>query len=112
MHQVIITTHFKNELKPLVKKYPYLKNTVIEELESFNVKSGVHLGNSLYKVRLSPKGFPKGKSKAFRLIIYSLEQNGILVPITIYFKGDQENLSPKELNKHLEITLVKLHNIE
>ena len=34
------------------------------------------------------------------------------MPITIYFKGDQTNITQKELEYHLEMTLDEIKNIE
>lgn len=107
MHNVILLPHFKKELKPLVKKYPSLKDSLITMLDGFDLAKEVHLGNDLYKIRLATKEIKKGKSKSFRLIVLSISIGDFLVPVTVYFKGDKENISAAEINYHLEIILLE-----
>ena len=37
-----------------------------------------------------------------------MELDGFLVPITVYFKGDRENIGKAEINAHLETILKEL----
>lgn len=92
----------------MAKKYRHLKEAVVFCLQSFRKEQHAHLGHGLYKVRLRSKDLPKGKNKSFRLIVYIMEVEGFLVPITIYFKGDLADISKKEINDHLEMALVEL----
>lgn len=108
MYQIIIPPSFKRELKRYVKKYRNLKDSIIETLENFNQNLYPHLGNNIYKIRLKTKDISKGKSKSFRLIVLLIEVDKFLVPITIYFKGDQQDISKKELNDRLENVLFEL----
>jgi mRNA-degrading endonuclease RelE of RelBE toxin-antitoxin system len=108
MYQSVFLTHFLSQLKPLNKKYRTLANDVADELDNFRPEHHPHLGNNIYKIRLRSKSLPKGKSKSFRLIIVVIEYKQLLVPITVYFKGDQSDISKKELNDHLEIILFEL----
>lgn len=108
MYQYIILPHFLRQLKPLTKKYHHLKEAVISCLQSFQKEQQAALGHGLYKVRLKSKDLPKGKSKSFRLIVYVIEVESLLAPVTIYFKGDKQDISKKELNDHLEMALVEL----
>lgn len=107
-YKTIILPYFRKQLKHYVKKYRSLKETVIGELGSFDKNNAVHVGNNVYKMRLNCSDIPKGKSKSFRLVIFIVETDNFLVPITIYFKGDSENISKKELNDHLEKVLLEL----
>ena len=108
MYQIIILPSFKRELKRYIKKYRNLKDSIIETLENFHQDLYPHLGNNIYKIRLKTKDIPKGKSKSFRLIVLLIEIDKLLVPITIYFKGDQEDINKKELNNRLENALFEL----
>ena len=108
MYKIIILPHFKKQLKAYVKKYRFLKKSVIEELQHFDSKQHTHMGNSIYKLRVRTKDIQKGKSKSFRLMILLMEQDNYLVPITIYFKGDVKDISRKELNNHLALILLEL----
>jgi hypothetical protein len=108
MYQPIVLSYFKRQLKQYVKKHRDLKDAVIEVLTNFDKRQNVNLGGSIYKVRLKIKSLPKGKSKSFRLIVLVLETESFLVPITIYFKSDEESLSKKEINDHLQSVLFEL----
>ncbi|OGF22959.1 hypothetical protein A2Y83_05040 [Candidatus Falkowbacteria bacterium RBG_13_39_14] len=77
-------------------------------MENFDKNKFVHIGNNVYKIRLKCDEIAKGKSKSFRLIIFIVEDDNILVPITIYFKGECESIGKKELNNHLEMILLEL----
>ena len=110
MSQFIILPHFYRQLKQLVKKYRHLKAAVIEVLENFDKNKQTHLGQNVFKIRLRTKDISRGKSKSFRLIVLVVESGIYLVPITIYFKGDREDISPKELNIHLESILLELRS--
>ncbi|MDI6882964.1 MAG: hypothetical protein QMC93_00605 [Patescibacteria group bacterium] len=108
VYQVIILPYFKRQLKYYVKKHRHLKDDVISVLERFNKKQHIHLEGNIYKIRLPSRDIPRGKSKSFRLIILVIERGKFIVPITVYFKGNKEDITKKELNKHLETILFEL----
>lgn len=108
MYRLVILPHFKRQAKPYTKKYRHLKEALLDALERFRPDQQTALGNGVYKVRLHSKDIAKGKSKSFRLIVYVVEVDKLLVPITIYFKGDQSTISKKEINAHMEIILFEL----
>jgi hypothetical protein len=41
------------------------------------------------------------------LIVFIIEMQSYIVPITIYYKGDRKDISAKEVNDHLEIILLE-----
>jgi len=108
MYQPIILPHFKKQLKRYSKKYRHLKEAVISTLEDFDKKQHARLGSNVYKVRIQTKDSPRGKSKSFRLLVFVVETDKYLVPLCVYFKGDQEDITKKEINDHLEIILFEL----
>ena len=108
MYRIVILPHFKRQVKPYTKKYRHLKDTLIKVLEQFKPEQHSALGNGVYKVQIQSKDIPKGKSKSFRLIVLLVEVNQLLVPITIYFKGDQATITKQELNEQLELVLFEL----
>ncbi|OGL88097.1 hypothetical protein A3I42_03625 [Candidatus Uhrbacteria bacterium RIFCSPLOWO2_02_FULL_49_11] len=108
MYHVIILPHFLRQLNTYVKKHRRLKDDVIVCLEQFDARLHAHLGNNVYKVRLKSRDIPRGKSKSFRLIVLLINAGSFLVPISIYFKGDQEDIARKEINDHLETILFEL----
>lgn len=108
MYQIVFLPHFRGQLKHLLKKYRTLKDDTIASLESFSTEQHPHVGRNVYKVRLKSKSIQKGKSKSFRLIVLVAELDALLIPITIYFKGDKTDITLKEINHHLDIILFEL----
>lgn len=108
MSRFWISPHFKKQLKPYCKKHPSLKDDLINTLENFSKIQAVTLGRGVYKLRLKSSDIKRSKSKSFRLIIFVLEMEKLTIPIAIYFKGEQQDISVKEINYHLAIILEEL----
>ncbi len=102
-YQYHFCNHFKKQIKPYLRKYRSLFNDVIIALNTFDPRLAVRLKDGIYKIRLKSRDIPRGKSHAFRMIILLIIEEGLLVPVMIYFKGDQENVSKKEIAYHLAI---------
>ena len=77
-------------------------------MECFRKEQHVYLGNNVYKIRLKTPDIAKGKNKSFRLVVLIVEIGKFIIPLAIYFKGDQENISKKELNDYLEMALLEM----
>lgn len=107
MYQYLILPHFKKQLKQLSKKYRYLKDEIVSTLENFEKSKEQSLGNNLYKIRVKSKDIRRGKGKSFRLIVFIVEIQSYIVPITLYYKGDKKDISIKEINDHLEIIILE-----
>lgn len=45
------------------------------------------------------------KSKSFCMLVFVVETDQYLVPLCVYFKGDREDITKKEINEHLEIII-------
>lgn len=98
-YNIIPTHRFEKELKRLVKKFSSLKNEfadLIEEI-SENPESGTFIGNNCYKIRLSISSKGKGKSGGARVITYLYIETETIYLLTIYDKGEKEDLKPNEL---------------
>lgn len=108
MYQPIILPHFKRQLKRYGRKYRHLKEAVIDTLEHFEKEQHPRVGRNIYKVRVRTRDIPKGKNKSFRLIIFLIEKENYIIPLAVYFKGDREDVSKKEINDHLEIIIFEL----
>jgi hypothetical protein len=108
MYQPVVLPHFTRQLKRHTKKYRHLKEAVIGFLDNFDKRQGAHLGKNVYKLRLQTKDIPRGKSTSFRIIVFVVEFEKYVVPIAIYFKGDQEDITKKEINTHLEVIIWEL----
>ncbi len=108
MLQLVVLPYCKRQLKPLLKKYRDLKDSVIAALDTFDPEQHTHLGHGVYKIRVTTQGLRRGKSGAFRIILLLVEYDRLLVPITVYFKGDRQTLTKQELNDHLQHILFEL----
>lgn len=108
MYQYLIFPHFKRQLKPLCKKYRRLKDDLIRTLENFKKSQSQSLGKGLYKIRMKSQNIPRGKNKSFRLVILIIEVQKYIAPIAIYHKSDKQDISTKELNKHLATILFEM----
>ncbi len=102
MYQYIIAKYFKKQLKPYAKKFPGIFLDVIHELTYFNKARAIRLGGNLYKLRLSVTQLKKGKSKSFRLIIYLIENDSLIIPVTIFIKSEKGNMKTKEIKYHVD----------
>ncbi len=112
MRQIVFLPYFKRQLKPLVKKHRGLKNSVIEAVDAFDPSRHAHLGSDVYKVRIGTPSLRRGKGESFRLILLVVEVDGLLVPVTIYFKGERQTLTQKELDDHIQHVTLELKNRE
>jgi mRNA-degrading endonuclease RelE of RelBE toxin-antitoxin system len=94
------TTHrFNRELKRLSKKYASLKNefSSLLNLLTSNPIHGVDLGNNCYKIRLAIASKNKGKSGGARIISVVIHAEKEVVLVSIYDKGERDNLSENEI---------------
>lgn len=109
MYNIVVTSHFKKQLKRLVKKNRSLKADLIHALEHFQTQTYASIGRGLFKMRLRGQG--KGKSGGYRVYIFVMEIEGILAPISIYSKNEKESLSADEITYHLERTKEELEEL-
>jgi len=102
-YNVLTIPPFDRQMKRLVKKYPSLKMeyaALIEELED-NPRKGIPLGNNCFKVRLSVASKGRGKSGGARVITHFYIENETVFLLAIYDKGEQTDISDKELKELL-----------
>jgi len=102
--KVVPTTIFIKRIKKLKKKYPRILadlDVLISLLEK-DPRKGIHIGKSLYKIRLKSSDLNKGKSGSFRVIYYVVFEDGTVYLLTIYFKGKRENIVWREIEELLE----------
>jgi len=73
---VIPSPEFKKDLKPLLKKYRTLKESILALEESLieNPYLGESYGHGIYKVRMADESKGKGKSGGFRVLYYHLSK--------------------------------------
>ncbi len=105
---------FLRDLKQAKKKHPQIVKeliAVIEKLRDDPESQGYPIPNyarSLWGKRIGVPG-QTGKSGGYRLLYFVDFEKRIIVPVSLYFKGDQDMLSAeqmehimKQLAKHLE----------
>jgi mRNA-degrading endonuclease RelE of RelBE toxin-antitoxin system len=98
---VFVSDKFKTEAKRLLKKYPSLKEELVNlnTVLSTNPTNGVYLGNNVYKIRLSIKSKGKGKRGGARIITYVLKEKQEVHLLTIYDKSEFSNIDNKALKQ-------------
>jgi mRNA-degrading endonuclease RelE of RelBE toxin-antitoxin system len=98
-YNIVLTDNFKKEAKKLIKRYASLAKELAElgaELQK-NPTTGTPLGNDVYKIRIAIASKNKGKSGGARIIscVKVIDENVYL--LTIYNKGEKDNISDKEI---------------
>ena len=98
---------FDKDVKKLSKKYKSFKTDLfkLRQLLSENPKSGIPIGNSCYKIRITIASKNKGKSGGDRVITHVIslnEADGIIFLLAVYDKSEQENISDNEINELLQ----------
>jgi mRNA-degrading endonuclease RelE of RelBE toxin-antitoxin system len=103
-YKIFPTHRFEKELKRLVKKYPSLKEEFasIISFVAVNPNSGTFIGNNCYKIRLAIHSKSKGKSGGARVITYVYLITETVYLLTIYDKGEKEDLKPNELKMMID----------
>lgn len=87
---VIPSDKFKKEAKRLLKKYPSLRQELLdlETVLAVKPETGTPLGNGTYKIRVAVKSKGKGKSGGARIITYVVTPNKEVYLLTIYDKSE------------------------
>lgn len=94
-------------LKILKKKYRNIKADiigVIRELESHSTVGDPVPGwnREIWKVRVASSDIKKGKRGGFRLIYFFRENDSRIYLLTIYFKGDKNDVALNEIDSLLK----------
>ena len=95
---------FDREAKKLVKKYPSLKGELAQLIGSLSADpiQGIPLGKDCFKIRLAIKSKGKGKSGGARVITYVYVEGETVYLLSIYSKGDKDDISDAEIDVLLE----------
>lgn len=96
-YEVILTEDFKKYFKRLFKKYPSLKNALLDLIQKLEKdhRIGISLGSNLFKVRLSIKSKHKGKSGGARVIYFFVSAESDIYLVHIFDKNEFDNI-PKD----------------
>jgi mRNA-degrading endonuclease RelE of RelBE toxin-antitoxin system len=100
-YNVIPIDKFKKEAKRLVKKYPSLKQELIQLNKALivNPTLGTSLGNNAYKIRVAIKSKGAGKSGGARVITYIVTEDKEIYLLTIYDKAEFGTVDDKTLRR-------------
>jgi len=99
--------NFDKDVKTLSKKYKSFKSDLVKlrEILNENPKSGIPIGNSCYKIRITIASKNKGKSGGARVITHLAllnELQGMIYLLAVYDKSEQENISDNEIKDLLK----------
>ena len=97
--KVVTLPGFEKSTKKLTKKYPSLKNDLLELVGNLekNPVQGTPLGNDFYKIRVSIKSKGKGKSGGSRVITCVKIIKAVVYLSAIYDKSEQSSVTDAEL---------------
>lgn len=104
-YNVLATSFFERELKPLVKKHRSLKKdmqALVTKLEQ-NPITGTELGNHCYKIRLAITSKGKGKSGGARIITHVHVSEQTVYLLAIYDKSEMENITDNEILERVKV---------
>ena len=101
---IVTTPPFEKELKSLLKKYPSVKNDIIDLVAKLikEPKMGIAIGNDCYKIRMAITSKGKGKSGGARVITFVQIIETTIYLLSIYDKADTSNISDKILKERLK----------
>ena len=106
-NKVITTAVFARKVKPLLKKYKTLDESLLllrNELIK-HPRSGVSYGANIYKVRLADPSKGKGTSGGFRVVTYLVIEKPdevIIQLITILNKSEEDSITKGDVLKLIE----------
>lgn len=108
-YSIKTTSTFDKEYKRLAKRYPSLKQEIINLAKGLtsNPETGTDLGKGLRKVRLAIASKGRGKSGGARVITLKTDaivrvDEGTITLITMYDKSERDSISDKELRNILK----------
>jgi mRNA-degrading endonuclease RelE of RelBE toxin-antitoxin system len=102
--EIITVPEFDKELKRLYKKYPSIKQDILDlagELAEDPVQ-GEPLGRDCYKIRMAISSKNKGKSGGSRVITCVKIIDETVILLSIYDKSEQEDIEDKALDRLLK----------
>jgi mRNA-degrading endonuclease RelE of RelBE toxin-antitoxin system len=103
--EIKFISNFDKEIKKLAKKYPSIKQDLLELLEEIieDPFLGEPLGKDCYKIRMAISSKNKGKSGGSRVITCVKVVKETVFLLSIYDKSEQENIEDSKLKSLLEI---------
>lgn len=100
MYKIILSEHFRKQLKHLLKKDIHIISSLEKCLGDFEKNCGILIRKNVYKIRLARDN--SGKSSGYRMYLLLLEVDNILSPVCIYRRNEKGVLTSKELQFHID----------
>jgi len=113
-YDVYLTETFQHCLKALKKKYRNIKDDIIEIIRKLEDDPTIGdqipgWNKEIWKIRVASSDMKRGKRSGFRLIYLWKEHESRVYLSAVYFKGEKEVMTSKEMenllrkvNKELE----------
>lgn len=103
--EIIPILPFQRQAKRLIKKFPSLKNELIDLIEDLKdePQQGTPLGDDCFKIRLSIASKNKGKSGGARVVTCVYVADEELYLVSIYDKSERSSLNDKDLKELIKI---------
>jgi mRNA-degrading endonuclease RelE of RelBE toxin-antitoxin system len=103
--EIKFISNFDKEIKKLAKKYPSIKEDLLELLEEIieDPFLGEPLGRDCYKIRMAISDKNKGKSGGSRVITCVKVVQETVFLLSIYDKSEKENIEDSKLKSLLKI---------
>ena len=103
------TETFTRAVKKLQKRFKSIEDNCDKFLDNIQCTDdlGIHIGNGIYKVRISNSNKQSGKSSGYRLISYLKLIDKKLYLMYIYDKSDLDNISEKEIDTLVKKTILE-----
>jgi len=103
-YSVETIANFEREAKQLHKKYPSLRTELTQLIDQLSEtpEMGTHLGEDVYKIRMAIKSKGKGKSGGARVITHVKIIDETVYLLSIYNKGEQNNISKNKIIELLQ----------
>lgn len=94
-YKIVPTSNFEKEFKRLNKKYPSIKNDLIELRNSLleNPVHGDEIFKNCYKIRFAIKSKGKGKRGGGRLITFIQVVGEKIYLLSVYDKSEQDTVN-------------------
>lgn len=109
LYKIVPTPKFQKDVKEYRKRFKNitkdldkiigklaLGDLIGDKVPNVNIKE---LDEEIKKVRVINTDTNKGKSNGYRLIYYVVKNDGTIFLLTVYYKKDKENITPKEIEE-------------
>jgi mRNA-degrading endonuclease RelE of RelBE toxin-antitoxin system len=103
--EIITVPEFDKELKGLSKKYPSIKQDLLDLATTLTEDpiKGEPLGRDCYKIRMAISSKNKGKSGGSRVVTCVKITDETVILLSIYDKSEKENIEDSKLKSLLKI---------